>query len=855
VTLIQIPTMKNSLLFLLLSQLTIMCATSGRAQLPNADLLIVRPAVAKAGSEEQITVSGSHLDDVTTLRFSDARIKVTPEMLPADEFYPNPRPKPNSFKITIPAEVTPGIYEVRTLGHFGLSTARPFLILPKNATEIREEGDHSERAKAIPLAIETGVLGNVDNQRIDWYKIPAKKGERLLIQMWAERLDSKADGMLAVFDAAGNELERNREYFGRDPLVDFTPPADGDYFIAVSDILYRGDTNHFYRLIASRAPVIDFVFPPAGLPGSKTRFTVFGRNLPGGSLSSNTSIKGKSLETIEVDIQVPQKSDAPRTFNSDFPRRAILSGFEYKIGKSNTIRIGYASATVVNENPGIEKQKITVPCEIAGRFDQAGDADTFRFTAKKDTTYWLEPISDQMASMVDPFIMIEKITKDDKGVETLSKVVEIDDPISFFSIDNRDATNLDTLDAAISFKADQDGDYQITLINQLAGGSPGHLYRLAVRAAQHDFQVMTTTERVLADGRNGYPAAPLLRRGGSLAYRVLVPRQDGFDGDISITATGLPKGVTVQPLILSGKSDRGFLVVKAEANAAAWSGPIKIIGSATINGKTVTHESRNASLVWGTVFSDARRVRSRFDLETVLSVTDKETTPATVSPAENKIWTVELNQKLELPIKVKDFGTRKGTLTVQVEGFPGMLRSHPKTTVAEGKTDGKLTIDFKPNGNFKIEPGRYQFIILGVGNANYKHNPEAAAKAEVESKRLAELTKKFVAEADKQKKLVTQQQKNLEQAKKNAAAASDDTARKNLTLKTTEAQTKLDATKKESTAADARAKKAEQLKVSAEKTAKSLSDKAKEKSTEFASPSFPITVEVKPVPKTEEKKK
>ncbi|NOX98509.1 MAG: hypothetical protein GXP30_02065 [Verrucomicrobia bacterium] len=847
--------MKKGLHFLIILQLTLLCVSKGYTQLPNAELLTIKPAVAKAGTDEQVTISGTNLDDVNTLRFSDTRIKVSPEMLPTDEYYPTPRPKPNSFKITIPADVAPGTYEVRTLGYFGLSTARPFLILPKDAIEVREEGDHSEQHIAMPLAIETGVLGNLDNRKIDWYKIPGKKGERLLIQMWAERLDSKADGMLAIYDANGHELERNREHFGRDPLVDFTPQSDGDYYIAVSDILYRGDANHFYRLIASRAPHIDFVFPPAGQPGTKTRFTIYGRNLPGASLGNSISIGGKTLDTLEVDIQIPQKSDAPRTFNSDFPRRALLPGFEHRIGKSNATLIGYASAPVVMENPKIEKQKVTIPCEIAGHFDQAGDADTFRFTAKKDSTYWLETISDQMTSMADPFIMVEKITKDDKGKEVLSKVVEIDDPVSFFSVDNRDATNLDTLDAGISFKADQDGDYQITLINQLAGGSLAHRYRLAIRSAQHDFQVITTTERVLADGRNGYPAAPLVRRGGSLAYRVLVPRQDGFDGDISITATGLPKGVTVQPLILSGKSDRGFLVVKADANAVAWAGPIKIIGTATINGKAITHESRNASLVWGSVFSDARRVRSRFDLETVLSVTDKETSPATVAPAENKVWTVELNQKLEIPIKVKDFGTRKGNITVQVEGFPGMNRGNPKITVAEGKTDGKVTIDFKPNGNFKVEPGRYQFIILGVGNAKYKHNPEAAAKAEIESKRLAELVKKLTADAGKQKTLLTQQQKNLDQAKKNAAAASDDAARANLNKKTSEAQVKLDANKKESVAADARVKKAEQLKVSAEKTAKSLSDKAKEKSTEFASPSFPISVEVKPVPKPPEKKK
>ncbi len=830
-------------------------ASTASAQLPNADLLIITPPVAKAGASTKLTFSGSFTDDVKTLRFSDSRIKVTPVMLPADEFYPAARPQKNYFNVSFPADLPPGTYEVRTLGYFGLSTARPFLVLPKNATEIKEEGSHSSRDTAMPLAIETGVLGILENRNIDWYKIPGKKGQRLLIQLWAERLDSKADGILAIYDSAGRELESNREYFGRDPLVDFTPPVDGDYFIAVSDILYRGSNQHFYRLIASRAPHIDFVFPPAGQAGDKSRFTIYGRNLPGGSLASNTTVNGKALESLEVDLQVPQKSDAPHSFSSDTPRRALLPGFEYKVGNSNAVRIGYASAPVVKENPVIDKQKVTAPCEIAGRFDHAGDTDSFIFTAKKGTTYWLECISDQMATSADPFIMVEKISQDDKGKKNLSKVVDNDDPVSFFSKDNRDATNIDTLDAAINFTADQDADYQITLINQLAGGSPAHLYRLALRPAQHDFQVVTTTERVLADGRNGYPAAPLLRRSGSLAYRVAVPRQDGFEGDITIAATGLPKGVTSQALVLSGKSDRGFLVVKADANAAAWAGAIKIIGSATINGKTVNHEARNASLVWGYVFSDSTRVRSRFDLETVLSVTDKEITPAVVNPAENKTWTVELNQKLEIPIKVTDFGTRKGNLTVQMEGFPGMHRGHPKVTIAEKKTDGKLTIDFKPNGNFKIEPGRYQFILQGVGIAKYKNNPAAAALALTESKRLTDLTKKFTAAATQQKTLLVQEQKNLDLAKKNAAAASDDTARTELNKKTSAAQNKLDAVKKEVAAADARAKKSEQLRVSAEKNAKALETKAKEKDTEFASPSFPISVEVKAVPKATDKKK
>lgn len=136
------------------------------------------------------------------------------------------------------------------------------MILPKDSPEIVESGDHSSRENALPLPIETGVLGIVDAQKVDWFRIEAKKGERLLIQVWAERLDSKLDGMLAVSDAEGRELETSRGHFSRDPLIDFTAPADGTYFVSLTDILYRGGSGSFYRLLVSRKPVVDFVVPP-----------------------------------------------------------------------------------------------------------------------------------------------------------------------------------------------------------------------------------------------------------------------------------------------------------------------------------------------------------------------------------------------------------------------------------------------------------------------------------------------------------------------------------------------------------------------------------------------------------------
>jgi hypothetical protein len=111
---------------------------------------------------------------------------------------------------------------------------------------------------------------------VAWFKFTAKKSQRFFIECLAETIDSRTDAALVLNDAAGHELEHNRQ----GGLIDFTAPNEGHYFLRVSDFLYRGGDDYFYRLTVSAGPRIDFVIPPAGLPGTKTNFTLYGRHLP-----------------------------------------------------------------------------------------------------------------------------------------------------------------------------------------------------------------------------------------------------------------------------------------------------------------------------------------------------------------------------------------------------------------------------------------------------------------------------------------------------------------------------------------------------------------------------------------------
>ncbi len=826
---------------------------SASAFMPNPDLLTVSPSVAKAGSTVEVTISGKELDEAKALRFSDDRIKATPVLLPADEFHPEPRPVDGKFTVTIPADVEAGVYEVRSLGYFGLSTGRPFLVVPAGRNHTTEEGDHSTPEAAQALELESGLVGTLDRSKLDYYKISAKKGERILVQAWAERIDSKGDLLLAISDSEGRELASSRQHFGRDPFVELAAPEDGEYLIAVSDVLFGGGNEYFYYLRASKGPHIDFVFPPAGLPGSKSPFTVFGRNLPGGSLGEGWTLDGAPLETVEKTIDVPKEVSTPDTFHWDFPRRGVLPSFEYSLDNSEPVRIGFATAPVVKEEAESELQTVQIPAEIAGRFDEPGDADFFRITAKKGETWWLEVISHRLGAITDPFVKVEKIGKDKDGAETFEDVAENDDLPSFFGKDTLDDLNADSLDPALSFTPEEDGDYRVSLFNQSAGGSAAHLYRLAIRKAQPDFQLLVGHELTKTINNDAFPAAPVLRQGGSTVFRIMALRKDGFEGDITVTAQGLPAGVSAKPLVLRGKTRQGFLTVWADPNTKAWSGPIEISGTSKVGDKSVTHVAEPASIIWGKrVFAQASQVRSRLDMETVLSVIESESEPTRMAPAEDRTWEVTVDETLEIPIKLTENGKRTGNLQVNVHGFPGLHRSPPTVSIPEKDTEATLKFPFKASGNFELEPGTYQFVLQGVGNRKYARNPAAVERAAAELKRLEELEKSHAAKHASVKAEVDASQKALDVAKQKEAAAADDQAREALKPATAAAQKKFDdanaALKKHETDTATLAK----LKADADKDLKAAQATAEEKANQFATYSEPITVVVKAKP--EEKK-
>jgi len=212
---------------------SVVFATTAAAQLPptlpNPRLNWSFPAGGQVGTTFELTVAGDDLDDARQLFFSHGGITAKLKMADPGLGQTGPQPLYGTFDVSIAPDVPLGVYELRAMGKYGLSNPRAFVV--GSQPEVCEAEPNQLPRQANEVAIGTTINGTCDGSGLDYFKFSANKGQRVIIDCWAFRVDSRVDGTLVLYDATGRELERNHNTNRRDPLIDFTVPSDGEYLV------------------------------------------------------------------------------------------------------------------------------------------------------------------------------------------------------------------------------------------------------------------------------------------------------------------------------------------------------------------------------------------------------------------------------------------------------------------------------------------------------------------------------------------------------------------------------------------------------------------------------------------------
>ena len=831
-------------------------AHTALAQLPTARLNACFPAGGRQGSSVEVTLSGDDLDDAHRLYFNHAGITAAQVMLPVDEFHAQPRPADGRFTVSIAADVPPGMYELRAVGKYGASNPRFFAVDNKPEINETEPNNRLDQANEVPLgAIVNGQSNGADQ---DFYRFTATKGQRLLIDCQARRIDSRFDPAIVLYNASGDELLNVHDGSHRDTLLDYTVPADGEYVVEVHDFIYAGGGGYFYRLEVGAGPHVDFVLPPAGPPGSNLAYEIYGRNLPGGKPAPGMTIDGRPLEMVTANIALPTLEDAQRlpagalVEPAEAETEAILYRHPTPQGPASSVLIGLATAPLVNErepnNAPEQAQKLSLPCECVGQFYPLGDQDWFVFDAKKGDAWWIEVISQRQGQSADPYLLIQQVSVDKQGQEQVKDLQQTDDVRN----GNRGRSlDFDTAhdDPIYRFTAPADGTYRLLVRDLYASsrGDPRFVYRLCIRPERPDFSLAAFPQfpGTQPNQQQSLAWTPYLRKGGSDEIEVVAFRRDGFDGEIVVTAEGLPAGVAARPATIGPNRNSATLVLTAADNAAATVAPFRILGKARLPTGEVTRPARCASIVWPGQ-QNQFNARSRLSSELVLSVSDAEPAPFTLEVVADQLETSRAG-KLEIPIRMTQHGDFKGNVTLSPVDVPqGIQAVNQQMNVGPGES--KFALNFQTNAPL----GAFSFHVLGTTQYNYRRNPEAAEAAEkykAEVERIVAERQAVLKTATDKKTQATQtaqqaeaEKQRLTQALKTAATASDSVGAELKTAqeKLQQAQAALDkdkqnqglasaveAAKKELTARDEAAKKAAEAKTAADKALADATDKAK----------------------------
>ena len=109
----------------------------------------------------------------------------------------------------------------------------------------------------------------------DVFRIDGKRGEEIVAEVMARRLDSPLDSVLRFTDAKGKELAVNDDFEDRrsallthhaDSQILFTLPANGTYYLYLADAQHQGGPDYAYRLRVSRPePDFELRVTPSGI--------------------------------------------------------------------------------------------------------------------------------------------------------------------------------------------------------------------------------------------------------------------------------------------------------------------------------------------------------------------------------------------------------------------------------------------------------------------------------------------------------------------------------------------------------------------------------------------------------------
>ena len=415
-------------------------------------------------------------------------------------------------------------------GGFEVTYSGGNTVVKENSQSIRQPNDTLATAQSVPMnhtiAGEIKITRELDH---DYYKITARQGERISVELDSVRLSDKAyaeseyDLLARILDADGAEIiaQDDSDLHIQDPILSIKAPYSGDYYIHIRQQLYKGGRWIFYRAHVGNFTRPTLAYPLGGQAGTQSTVILLGDGL------------GTSSQVLKWPTQLGDLAFFPGAPNEQPPSHLPLRVSPYP-----------------NALEAESREIHAVPVALNGIIAAPGEEDVFEVALEKDVSYRIRAFARGNGSPLDSSVWIRHVnaeepeaTMDDASWNDRGKPVI-----------PRGLQRPELLDGSMIFKPKKTGTHQVGIADVRGLGGDRFVYRLEIEAARdiiHNHTVSWANDRFEINRTAGF-IIPQNNRWTVNVYLAEAPGNT-YQGPLRLIPDGLPPGITmVAPDYLPG---------------------------------------------------------------------------------------------------------------------------------------------------------------------------------------------------------------------------------------------------------------------------------------------------------------
>ena len=479
---------------------------------------------------------------------------------------------PFRFRVRVPDDQAPGVYEYRVATQQSVSSVGHLLITDHPVT-VEGEAVNDTRDTAQSIRVPAAVCGTIEDfEDVDYYRIAGTAGQDLVCQIFAQRVTRAIhtmairypkihlmDSMLTLFGPDGRIIAQNDNFVGGDAMLHVRLPVTGHYVLEVRDTRYAGDPRYVYCVEVSHDPLA-FGTRPLALAATQDIDVVLSR-------PENTPLGAAALVSTDSDpsnrVRVNLVNDVQPALDAKRYRNRLIRGLFESGRATNPVPLLVSSRPqiVATDDRGTDNPRpISLPVGISGYFTGPNQTHAFQFAGKQNAYYLFEVDSRRRGLAVDSVLTI---------FDTAGKELASNDDGYF------------TKDAKLYFQAPADGDFVVTVRDLNGRSGDRFAYHLTAEPSGPDFEV------------HGEYYYGMLSPGGQAIWFVRLKRLNGFKGAVEMRATGLPQGVSFTPVTIPPGMNHCSLIFSAAMDAPINASLVRVSGRSAVpraNGETVQVE-------------------------------------------------------------------------------------------------------------------------------------------------------------------------------------------------------------------------------------------------------------------------